>query len=336
MSTVDARTFAKYLDAAQARGADPEALVAAAGLTGTPPYPRDDRAPVTRLFDLQRECVRATSPEFALSLGAASDLRAFDIMGYVALCSTTVGEALDRLGRFFRLWQDGATLRVSVDDIGARVEYVVGSDAHEMARHDVEYTLASIARSVTQLTGAEVNILHVSCRHRAPVSDADYRRVFGVSPVFNSTLNAVWVAPSVLLQPVPTADPTLASLLVRQGDAMMAARPPTPDLVTESMSVIAARLPSGVPRLQDVARSMGMSSRTLQRRLQTLGASWREVVDQTRHRSALQYLDGDLGLCEVAFLLGYAEPSAFHRAFRRWTGETPNQRRLRTSSQDVG
>jgi len=330
MSTVDARTFAKYLDAAQARGADPEALVAAAGLTGPPPYPRDDRAPVTRLFDLQRECVRATAPDFALTLGAASDLRAFDIMGYVALCSATVGEALDRLGRFFRLWQDGATLRVGVDDIGARVEYAVGSDAHEMARYDVEYTLASIRRSLSQLAGHEVSILQVSCRHQAPASDDHYRGVFGVSPSFDSAINAVWLAPDVLRQPVPGADTTLSALLVRHGDAMLAARPLTPDLVAELMGVIAARLPSGVPRLQDVARGMGMSSRTLQRRLQTLGATWREVVDQTRHRSALQYLDSDLGLCEVAFLLGYAEPGAFHRAFRRWTGETPNRRRRRT------
>jgi AraC-like DNA-binding protein len=87
---------------------------------------------------------------------------------------------------------------------------------------------------------------------------------------------------------------------------------------------VAEELSRGVPTVEDVARRMATSERTLRRRLEEGGSSFRELLDDTRERLARNYVrDRRMALSEVAFMLGFSEPSAFHRAFKRWTGTTP-------------
>lgn len=94
--------------------------------------------------------------------------------------------------------------------------------------------------------------------------------------------------------------------------------------------LIAEALQNGVPELPALARSLGMSERSLRRRLDELGTSFRDVLDAVRKELALNHVkDRRLSLSEVAFLLGFSEPSTFHRAFKRWTGDTPAAFRAR-------
>jgi AraC-like DNA-binding protein len=89
-------------------------------------------------------------------------------------------------------------------------------------------------------------------------------------------------------------------------------------------------LNAGHPSLERVAEHLGLSARTLQRKLQDLGTTHNELVDQIRHELATRYLaEKEMAICEVAYLLGFSEPSSFHRAFKRWTGTTPKDYRLR-------
>jgi AraC-like DNA-binding protein len=87
--------------------------------------------------------------------------------------------------------------------------------------------------------------------------------------------------------------------------------------------LIADRLPDGGATLRASAAALGMSERTLQRRLHAEGTTFEDLVDGVRRARALAYLDAQLPIAEVAYLLGYAEPSVFHRAFKRWTGRSP-------------
>jgi len=105
-------------------------------------------------------------------------------------------------------------------------------------------------------------------------------------------------------------------------------QPRTKDLAFEVRELITALLPSGQPMIDDVARELGMSSRTLRRRLADQGFIYKEIVEDVRHKLALRYLsDNRINLKQVVYLLGYSDQAAFNYAFRRWTGSSPSDHR---------
>jgi AraC-like DNA-binding protein len=129
--------------------------------------------------------------------------------------------------------------------------------------------------------------------------------------------------------PFRRRDPVLRELLERQANEVMARLPPMSALALEVRRVLASRVAGGDTRIGAVARALTTSTRSLQRQLAAQGLSYQELVDQTRKEAAQRYLaDTALPIAEVAYLLGYSEPAAFHRAFKRWSGATPHAFRL--------
>jgi AraC-like DNA-binding protein len=120
------------------------------------------------------------------------------------------------------------------------------------------------------------------------------------------------------------------SVLIEHADLLVARLPRGPDLVERTRRAIGGRLRGREPTLEGVARELGMSERSLQRHLRDLGYTFNGLADEVRAATAHLYLgQPDMALAEVAYLLGFADQSAFHRAFKRWTGVTPKQARLR-------
>jgi AraC-like DNA-binding protein len=157
-------------------------------------------------------------------------------------------------------------------------------------------------------------------RHQ-PVGDLRrYRERYGRPVRFGCDRDALVLDRAALLRPLPLADSALSEYFLAQLEELT---PPT----TWSGRVageIERVLGSESPTLPDAARVLGVSPRTLQRQLSAEGTSFQELVAETRRRLAEELLgDGLHSISEVAFMLGFSEPSAFHRAFRRWTGTTP-------------
>jgi len=126
-----------------------------------------------------------------------------------------------------------------------------------------------------------------------------------------------------------TFSPTAAMLAVQHlPEAMLARIDEASPVSHDAARRIAARLSSGEPDQGSIAKQMGISERTLQRRLQNEGTTFNKLLEDARRTIALGYLaDRNLAAYEVSFLLGYAEPATFFRAFKRWTGQTPQQYR---------
>lgn len=163
----------------------------------------------------------------------------------------------------------------------------------------------------------------------------EYLRVFGVVPDFAADDNCVRFSRELLERPVPAADPLLSRVIERHAEALLAARP----LPAETTVARVRRLPceslgqdEAAVTLAGIAERLRMSERWLQRRLADEGQTFDALLDELRRELASRYLaDKKLAIAEVAFLLGYSEPSAFHRAFKRWTGKTPSQARQRAA-----
>ena len=119
----------------------------------------------------------------------------------------------------------------------------------------------------------------------------------------------------------------------RHAEALLAKLPSLTDSVVDRVQrVLSGVLGEGDASLGAVARKLRMSERTLQRKLAEESASYDALLDAMRHELAVRYLaDRKIAIAEVAYLLGYSEPSPFHRAFKRWTGVTPSEARKRAA-----
>ena len=124
--------------------------------------------------------------------------------------------------------------------------------------------------------------------------------------------------------PLPRADSTLCDLLDQHAQALLDRLPRSDSFADRVRAAIANELTAGDPTAEHVSEALGMSTRTLRRRLKEEGTSHQHVLDEVRNELARSYLgEGKLGITEVAFLLGFSDASAFHKAFRRWTGRGP-------------
>jgi AraC-like DNA-binding protein len=128
--------------------------------------------------------------------------------------------------------------------------------------------------------------------------------------------------------PTHTAHSGMLGVLIEHADLLLARLPRGPELVERTRRAIGERLRGGDPSLESVARELGMSERSLQRHRRDVGSSFNALADEVRQATAHLYLEQpDMALAEVGYLLGFADQSAFNRAFKRWTGCTPKQAR---------
>lgn len=269
-------------------------------------------------------------------LNAAHLLRPgmFDVLDYAVRTAPTLRSSLERLARYNRLVHSAAVFEISDRPDRVRVEHAFAIPGSRPSRHASEFTLASILVIGRQLSGASLRALRVELPHPAPVRDlAPYEQIFGVLPRFDAAVGAIELARVDLERPCVAADPMLSEVILRQANAMMAALPdPTRSFAARVRQHILGVLGETEVSLAATARGLKLSERSLQRRLADEGVTFDALLDELRRELALRYLASPtMAIGEVAYLLGYSEPSAFHRAFKRWTGKTPAEVRVRAA-----
>jgi AraC-like DNA-binding protein len=187
-----------------------------------------------------------------------------------------------------------------------------------------EFIVAAWVVVARQATGVDFAPLQVRFRHPRPTSLEAHRRLFRAPIRFGEPVNGLVVRRALLQTPLTRADPGLCAVLDRHVRELLERIPRATALRERVRQLAAQALSTGPPRAATLAHRLHMSRRTLQRQLQGDGTSARELVDTLRRDLAMRYLsDGQVAIAEVAFLLGFSEASAFHRAFRRWSGTTP-------------
>jgi AraC-like DNA-binding protein len=196
-----------------------------------------------------------------------------------------------------------------------------------------DWTVAQWMMLGRSLVGRTWSPRRVAVRHEAP-GDADaYERWFNAPVAFGAKRVEIVFDAQLLDLPVVGADPTLVRLLDRHIEQVLARLPRAASLVDRVRAEAARSISDGAaPTAASIARALNMSERTLLRRLSEEDATPSDIIADVRRELASQYLrDPAVSITEAAFLLGYSEPSAFHRAFKRWTGVTPAEFRERTA-----
>lgn len=282
----------------------------------------DHRVPITVLHAAWNAVVARVPRADGAVLGAERyAVGDYGLVGFVVMTSATLDEAFDHFIRYIGLWTDepkferaGATVRATYHHRFA--------DSPGM-RLGTEASFTEVIQAARLLTQRRIVPRAVRYAHQAPADVSAHEAFFGVAVEFGAAENALELAPEDLALPLARADAQLSAFL-REAANKALEQHGSGSLLDQARSIIAEELARGVPSIDVVARRLATSSRTLRRRLEEDGTSFRELLDATRADLARSYVrDRRMPLAEVAFMLGFSEPSTFHRAFKRWTKMTP-------------
>jgi AraC-like DNA-binding protein len=194
----------------------------------------------------------------------------------------------------------------------------------------LEFLFASLLAYGSRSLGRRTRPLRVELAHPGPEDRRAHEEIFR-EVRFGAGENVMWIHAAALELPHQTADRSLLAILTSHADALLSQLPARPRGVSErARAAIAEELPRGNPSAEGIARKLAISLRTLHRRLAEEGTTHGELVDDVRRAQALLHLASPrFSIGEISFLLGFAHPNAFHKAFKRWTRMTPMQYRER-------
>jgi AraC-like DNA-binding protein len=315
------------LRAASIAGVDRSAVLAEARLSEMDIADRDAHITIEAQGRLGRAVLsRLPRVNFGLMAANAVTPASMGAVGYVISSSATLDGALKAFCRYQRLISDGIALASFVEPGCVKLVLTMEPEIEAM-KHPVEAIFAAWITMARQITGAPCNPLRARFRH-APVGDPAEHEAFFQAPVeFEADENAMQVPADVLALPVRESRLDRHSMFVAHAESLLAELRQGGLTAQVSAHVVTA-LSAGSVQQAEIAAALGMSARTLSRRLRDEGTTFGEVLEQVRRDLALRYLKAsDCAVYEVAFLLGYREPSTFHRSFRRWTGRTPSDYR---------
>lgn len=315
---------------AASRGADPRQLCERAGVTPAMLAAPDDMVDGHIAGELWAAACKATGePDLGLHLGTAAHLSSLGLVAPVLLHCPSLRRALGKFADYSRLLS--SAFAIDVVDVDARrtaIRFVLLARDSYIARaprQPMECIAAATSTSCSQLLARPLRLLEVHFRHPAPAKTKAHAAVFQAPVHFGRDIDELVVEAADLDHPVVLADPTMLAQHEAKARALLAERDED-GTVARVRQVLGALLRGELPSIEEVAERLATSPRSLQRALADERTSFRELLDDVRRDLAIAHLkDPVTGMAQIALLLGFSEPSAFHRSFKRWTGSTPSQ-----------
>jgi len=285
----------------------------------------DARVPLESLYALWNAAVQAShNPLLGLQVAALLRPESFDVVGYVARTSQTLGDVIQRLGHYARLLDDSYVWELDVTGERAELSHRPGPGPRAPAAFELAM-LGGLALMARRLTGAPLVALAVHLTQPPPTQLDALEAFFGDAGLhFGAAHSALVFSREYLALPIVSHDPHLCAILERQAQQMLEQLPRGDGLTWQVREAILQGLHEGRADSVEVAARLAMSQRTLRRRLQEQGATFQSLLDEARYEMARRnLLQTELDVSQIAFRLGYSDVGSFDRAFRRWSGLAP-------------
>ena len=310
-------------------GVDPEPLFRQAGIDFEEACLPDARLPSSRLYELHRLSVEITGdPCFGLTLAEQIQPANLHGLGFAWLASDSLLDALERLVRYSKVINDVARLRL---DTTEKSVALVAYDLDKLPDYPdsvVDSFTAAFLRMCRITAGSLINPVRVDLMHSRPACGDKFDRVFCAVVEFNAADNRLCFDRASLEARLPSANPELARINDRAVIDYLA-RFDRDNIAMQVRTRLIERFPAGTPRQDSIARELNLSLRSLQRKLNNEGTGFKDLLENTRRELAMHYIrETHRPLGEIAYLLGFSEPSNFTRAFKRWTNVTPQDFRV--------
>ncbi len=250
-----------------------------------------------------------------------------NVVCYIMMNCLTIGDALKKYGQYKRIFNDETNVQIDVDAGHARLE--IGSSASEL--HDFrpfnDYKLTTMFIFLKFLTKGKFKLAEVTLVHDKPAYFSAYKDVFSCPVSFSRSVNSLVFNEQLLALPVYCPNPELLKHLEKYAGKILDQISKEDGLAKKVSQVLIRRLQSGdSPSVLLMANQFNMSVRKFQGLLKQEKTSYKQLLQTVKKQLAFSYLDDrQISLSEVSYLLDFSEPSAFYRAFKKWTGHTPGQ-----------
>ena len=331
VTTASARLLEPVFQLAQHYRMEPALVLSCAQLSSEEFAKPGARFPADHFSHVLQALVHASNnPRIALSLGEATQPRLLGSIGFIMSTAPTLDKAYQTLVDYFPLLFEGAVLKIEQTIEGTLLTI-------EMSQPDlqtVEYFLACLVNWPRWLTGQQVPVSFVRLGFAEPDDIQPYQRFFAAEVEFNAACNQILLPSQYLTHSCLDANAEMHQLHREFADSLLSKSNQQSALVAQIRQLIRQQLNEGrgSVRREQIADNVGVSLRTLQRKLGALGTSFQDVYDLTRREVSLQHIQrGELSFGEIAFQLGFSNQSAFQKAFKRWMGVPPSMYRQQIS-----
>lgn len=301
----------------------------------------------TLLNDLSIDATQLSDTDFRVSarqyddlFGRIADLTGFDnfglrcgqlirpghygVVGYVVMNCHTFGEVLRQSERYQRIIGDVG--RSVARQAGDTIELRWIPNITPVHPQMVEQHITAIVSYSWWITQVRHPPLGVYFSHAAPISSAEHERFFGCPVHFSQAFDGLIFPLAYTDIPIPQPDPGMRELMTQHAEKLLSQLSERNAFLDKIKAHLALRMAEATPSLESVAQHLSLHPRTLQRKLQDEGWTFKQLLDETRKEAAIHYIhDASVALPEIAFMLGFAEQAVFQRAFKRWTGRTPGR-----------
>ncbi|MBL8545471.1 MAG: AraC family transcriptional regulator [Hyphomonadaceae bacterium] len=332
-ATVSAGYAKALLDFAVMQGANEQRVLTRANIEPEALADQDNRIAFARFVALMRQAKAETNnPALALEFGAASDLRKFSVVGLISHASANMREALTQLNRYGRLVVEVAGL---LNGPRFQLTHANGErwmeDRRPAPNDFVELTESTWSRFIVTSRRdfpGHTYALDAHVTHDPPAYRTRYEEIWQVPVTFSSRWNAIRSDPSWELVQIQPDNRYVFGVLTERGDALLKELEGSRTVRGKVESLIIPILHTGEVTVETIAAKLNTSRQTLYRQLKDESATFEQVLDELRHRMALDYIAARrVSVNETAYLVGFSDPASFSRAFKRWTGKSPREYR---------
>ena len=282
----------------------------------------------TKYVELLETVARESNPNLGLEMACAVEPQDLGIIGHAIAAASTMGEALQVFSRYLYVFSQSNIFRLDLAAQQAVCTYAVTILQPDLVRQDAEFALGFVTKAVFALTRQKVHPRLVEFSHSRLPAARQHEQVFGCDVLFERSANRIHLDRKMLDYPLSSADEGLLTALRFYLDDRLISRSEADDLVVKVKHLISSSLTQGIPTIEGIADQIGLSKRTLQRKLAERNVVFSELIDATCKPIALDYVrNTEFRITDIALMLGYSDLSAFSRAFKRWTGVSPQQMR---------
>ncbi|WP_224370486.1 AraC family transcriptional regulator [Hyalangium versicolor] len=313
LPTVDSERLCREFGVSRAELEDPEVRI---------PYATLDAL-------LERAVELSGDDNLGLHMASLPVVDPDDVGSAVIATSANLAESLERGARYQRVWGDGERLRYEETPRGVRMRFTPVGAWRPAHRHLAEMAMAQFVQGARLLTEHDITPLCVRFVHPEPADTREHRERYGCPILFNAPANDIEFSREDAARPFVHADALVHSIFERQIQKLLSTLPEEPGVSVRVQAWLQRSLAGGDCSFAAVARALHMPARTLQRRLAAEGQSYARILEELRRQRAADFLQRRVSIAEVSFLLGYSDPSVFHRAFKRWWGMSPESFRQR-------
>ncbi len=295
----------------------------------TLPFPPDklsdvQAVPADDFFVLHEFLDQQLGPGFALRTGQKMKIEDYGVLGLSWRTCSYAGEIFERSERYFMLLSN--TYVFKVVEHTDTVDVFLNREPHRRGLElSNEATLSATVVVLQQMTDTDIFPTEVSFKHNTPSNLSDYEDLLGCSVLFNQDAYKITYTLDAFKTRTAKADASINQFLVeRVEEETKGLEVSANKIAIDVKNLIKDALPSGIPSISQLCEMMGMSNRTLTRRLSEGGTTFRDLVHTTQKEISFELLKNpDRNVGEIAFETGFSDQSAFNRAFKKWTGKSP-------------